>query len=214
MNRLQFLLLKIIEESGEIASELLEHGLAQKVHLEIDDLEAVVRLFGSEFNTFTYLNYRSVEKKQLAMVVDGSKDFWTLKLQKACLDLSKIAGKCMQFGLMERQAELQVTNLSRLADSVLELYNCIQVLNQEFEFSYTFNEERIKLKNQKIQKYHDYSVELGLVTTDPVPQDQYPLFAVFLDESNYFAHYDRFIPSEAKTAICLPIKADETEIKS
>ena len=117
----------------------------------------------------------------------------------------------MQFGLMERQAELQVTNLSRLADAVLELYNCIQVLNQEFEFRYTFNEERIKLKNQKIQKYHDYSVELGLVTTDPVPQDQYPLFAVFLDESNYFAHYDRFIPSEAKTVICLPMKSEENE---
>lgn len=55
MNRLQYLLLKVIEESGEIADEILQDDLSAQVHLEIDDLEAVLRLMDREFYTHALL---------------------------------------------------------------------------------------------------------------------------------------------------------------
>lgn len=63
MNRLQYLLLKVIEESGEIAEEVLNSGLSAQVHSEIDDLETVLRLIGKEFNTQSILHGRTIAQE-------------------------------------------------------------------------------------------------------------------------------------------------------
>lgn len=211
MNRLQYLLLKVIEESGEIADEVLISGLSAQVHLEIDDLEAVLRLIESEFNTHAFFSGRRVGQETNKTTLFNPEQDWSKEFLKACLALSKIACKFMQFGLLETQAERTERNIDRLGDSVSHLFNTINILNQLYGFNYKTDEDRIANKIQKIQKYYDYSISLGLVINDPVPKDQYPEFKVFLDEYNIYGHYDVFVQKNESSlnnanVICLPIK--------
>jgi hypothetical protein len=136
---------------------------------------------------------------------------WSIELLKACLALSKIASKCMQFGLLETQAERTEQNIDRMDDAVLHLFNTISVLNQFHSFNYQVDEERIAKKMLKIKKYHEYSISLGLLSNEPVPKDQYTEFKVIVDEYNYFGHYDAFVRkndsgSEKANVVCLPMK--------
>lgn len=211
MNRLQFLLLKVIEESGEIAEEVLNSGLSAQAHSEIDDLKAVIRLIGKEFNTESKFQSRTVAQDAYKPTLFNPKLDWAKELQKACLALSKIASKCMQFGLLETQAERTDRNLDRLADAVLNLFATIKVLNHSYNFNYQADEDRIAKKILKIQKYHDYSISLGLVSNKPVPKDQYPEIKIILDEYNFYGHYHSFVQKNDSglknpNVICLPMK--------
>lgn len=211
MNRLQYLLLKVVEESGEIADEVLTSGLSAQVHSEINDLEAVLRLIEKEFYTKPIFSGRLMAQDASKTTLIVQTQDWSNELLKACLALSKIASKCMQFGLLETQAERTERNIDRMGDAVLHLFNMISVLNQFYSFNYQVDEERVAQKILKIKKYHEYSISLGLVSNEPVPQDQYPEFKVFVDEYNYFGHYDAFVKkndsgSENANVIGLPMK--------
>lgn len=211
MNRLQYLLLKVIEESGEIADEVLTSGLSSQVHSEIDDLEAVLRLIEKEFYTQSIFSCRLMAQDASKPTLLNPQQDWSTELFKACLALSKIASKCMQFGLLETQAERTERNIDRMGDAVLHLFNTISVLNNCHNFKYQVNEDRVAQKILKIKKFHEYSISLGLVSNEPVPKDQYPEFMVFVDEYNYFGHYNALVQkndsgSEQANVICLPMK--------
>jgi len=213
MNRLQYLLLKVVEESGEIADEVLTSGLSAQVHLEIDDLEAVLRLMDREFYTHAFFSGRTMAQEINKTALCKPKQDLLIQLHKSCLALSKIASKCMQFGLMETQAERTECNIDRMGEAVLDLFNTINVLNQVYDFNYKTDEDRIANKIIKIQKYHDYSVSLGLVNTDPVAKDQYPELKIILDEYGFYGHYDAFVKGKDTmevdaNVICLSMNND------
>ena len=179
MNLLQHCLLKLGEESGEIATALLAKenlivGVSalsntQEINLEVNDLEAVIRKLNCEF-AFEYCIQESNEHK-LGACEYANKDmaFWVMFTVNSCLALSKISSKCIQFGLKEKHPDLNKDNHQRLCLAIHDVFFGIKRLN-EFGLGYEVDELYISNKLIKINHYLQYSISLNCVNDFPEPK--------------------------------------------
>lgn len=195
MNLLQHCLLKLGEESGEIATALLAdesltNGVSslsncQEINLEINDLEAVIRKLNREFE-FNFVCFQSLLHANFAHEnADKGLFFWLMYTVKACVALSKMTSKVMQFGFREKHPDLIDDNYQRLCSCIRDMFFGIDRLNG-FGLNYSVNEDHINRKLDKIDHYLKYSISLDCVSDMPVPQDSLPVpMKLFLNEWGY-----------------------------
>ena len=86
------------------------------------------------------------------------------KLAEEGCEISQIALKTQQFGMHEICPGQPLTNAQRIHLELDDLMAAIQMLNDEYGLMYLPNQERIKAKIAKVNKFAQYSVELGEVT--------------------------------------------------
>lgn len=216
MNKLQYLLLKLNEESLEIATALIEledgafsEGNNQikkfkEVNLEINDLNAVIEKLKIDFD-FDISIFQSFthERIQYEHQAEGI-CFWLNYTIHKALAVSKIASKCIQFGLNETNPVLTVNNSTRLQIALRDLYFGVDCLNEYGKLGYEKDCDHIAQKLEKIEKYLQYSIELNCVSSTQPPKEQLPKnFQVFVDEYSNFPRIDKIKP---QTVIELPHK--------
>ena len=85
------------------------------------------------------------------------------KLAEECSEESQIALKTQQFGLHEICPGLEYTNMQRMHQELDDIQASIEMLNEEFEFCYVPNRERIEAKKLKVNEYAAYAETLGMV---------------------------------------------------
>jgi NTP pyrophosphatase (non-canonical NTP hydrolase) len=86
------------------------------------------------------------------------------KLAEEASEVAQMSLKTQQFGLDE--VYIDKSNRVRLHEELDDLLTVINLLNTEFGFGYMPNEEYVINKINKIAKYYQYSVDLGMVTID------------------------------------------------
>ena len=87
--------------------------------------------------------------------------FLLTKLAEEASEVAQIALKTQQFGLDE---VYQVdSNKTRCHAEINDLLAVVYMLNAEFDFGFTPNEQSIIDKAEKVNKYYQYSVDLGMV---------------------------------------------------
>ena len=193
MDLWQHCLLKLDEESGEIATALLSEDTlssgcmalsnCEEINLEVNDLEAVIRALNQKFG-FNIHCFQSFEHLDLAKEhADKDLFFWLMYTVKACLALSKMSSKCIQFGLQEKHPDLNEDNYMRLCGCIRDLFFGISQLNG-FGLGYIIDEQHVNRKLDKIDHYLKYSISLNCVTEKPIDPDLLPI-RIFIDEYCY-----------------------------
>lgn len=86
------------------------------------------------------------------------------KLAEECSEVSQIALKAQQFGLTEVMPGQPFNNAERCHHELDDLMAVVEVLNQKYGLGYVPDRARVEAKFQKLEKYLDYSTELGLVS--------------------------------------------------
>lgn len=89
--------------------------------------------------------------------------YFLCKLAEEASEVSQIALKTQQFGLLERHPQMKENNLQRIHLELDDLNAIIDVLNENYSFEYSPNSENIKNKKEKLNKYLRYSINLGMV---------------------------------------------------
>lgn len=85
------------------------------------------------------------------------------KVVEECSEIQKNALKAIQFGPDSKGPDEELSNLELVHYELDDLNGVIDLLNEEHGFNYHPNSERIQAKKQKVMKYLQYSIELGLV---------------------------------------------------
>lgn len=202
MNLIQYALLKINEESGEIADALitgfdftsdlqfLENK--EEIKKEVNDLNAVIEKMRKDFD-FYFFNFCPLDCEQFKIKhSDKDLSFWVMYTIKASINVSKIASKCIQFGLKEKQSDLSLNNNDRLGYALRELFFGIECLN-DFGLEYKLDRDHIDCKIKKIDHYLGYSIDLKCVNTDPIHPELVPeRMTVVVDEFGYLGKVSLF----------------------
>ncbi len=93
--------------------------------------------------------------------------FLFTKLAEEAAEIAHIALKTQQFGRHERHPELDEDNEQRVCAELLDLAAIVRMLQREFGFMYDENSDEsinhIYAKEQKVNKYWQYSLRLGQV---------------------------------------------------
>ena len=90
--------------------------------------------------------------------------FYLLKLAEECSEVAQRALKQMQFGKNEIQKDQALTNSMRLRAELNDLLSVIKILEEMSEIPHVHDlDEYIKRKRAKLEKYLEYSRDLGLV---------------------------------------------------
>ena len=90
--------------------------------------------------------------------------FYLLKLAEECSEVAQRALKQMQFGKNEIQKDQALTNSMRLRAELNDLLSVIKILEEMSEIPHAHDlDEYIKMKRAKLEKYLEYSRDLGLV---------------------------------------------------
>lgn len=188
MNQLQHLLLKLNEECVEVAFAATElkgaklnanaiWQLADKavdMDLEINDLNAVIRLLNKFYNFSYVYDKKHADEEFIRQAMHKGFEYWSDKIETYCLEVAKLSSKAMQFGLLERHPNLSENNLQRIHKALDDLYIAITVLVSKFNLPYKLDQKKIDNKMAKIMQYLDYSFSLGMVHQGISPADQYP----------------------------------------
>lgn len=99
-----------------------------------------------------------------------------LKLSEEANEVGQIASKCMQFGLLERHPDSSENNKQRLHAELNDFFAIVEMLNLNFDLGFKPDQKAIAAKMNKVYKYGEYSISLGLVT-NAVPYEQWSSFA-------------------------------------
>jgi NTP pyrophosphatase (non-canonical NTP hydrolase) len=86
-----------------------------------------------------------------------------VKLAEEASEVAQIALKTVQFGAHETCPGLLQDNFERVNAELQDLFAVVQILNDEFDLGFVSDETLVKLKTLKINKYAQYSRDLGLV---------------------------------------------------
>lgn len=89
------------------------------------------------------------------------------KLAEEGAEVAQIALKTAQFGLVEMCPGQPFTNAQRTHQEIDDLLAAVEMLNEEYNFGYIPNRERIEAKKAKVNKFAAYSESLGMVTPNP-----------------------------------------------
>ena len=94
----------------------------------------------------------------------GSKADATLAgLDSQGTEIAQIALKTSQFKLNEVCEGQPLSNAERTRGEIDDLWAAVEMLNEEYDFGYKPNRERIEAKKVKVNKFAAYSVSLGMV---------------------------------------------------
>ena len=85
------------------------------------------------------------------------------KLAEECSEVAQIALKTSQFGPTEVMPGQPLNNFERCHQELDDLWAMVEMLNDQYGFSYCQSRERIESKKEKVRKYLGYSIHLGLV---------------------------------------------------
>jgi NTP pyrophosphatase (non-canonical NTP hydrolase) len=85
------------------------------------------------------------------------------KLAEECNEVAQIALKTQQFGLDEKRPGQPYTNAERVHQELNDLLAIVEMLNDEIAFGFEPNRIEIHSKKKKVNRFADYSAELGQV---------------------------------------------------
>lgn len=90
------------------------------------------------------------------------------KLSEEAGEIVQISQKTQQFGLHEvyNDGKNQLSNRERCLDEIHDLLGVVHMLNEEFDFGFVIDPQRLVEKKAKTNKYYQYSKELGMVTDE------------------------------------------------
>lgn len=91
------------------------------------------------------------------------KEYLLQVLSEECNEVGQRVSKALRFGLDEKQSGQDLSNQDRLIQEFNDLIAVMEMLNGEVFLDEIYNDEQQKAKRKKIEKYFDYSVELGIV---------------------------------------------------
>lgn len=91
--------------------------------------------------------------------------FLLMKLAEEASDVTHLALKAAQFGMSEKHPELQETNKARLHNELNDLLVIVDLLDAEFDFNFEKPLDYKENKLPKLDKYFNYSKQLGKVQT-------------------------------------------------
>ena len=95
--------------------------------------------------------------------------FLLLKVMEECAELAQVASKTMQFGRDERRHGDKQTNMQRMNGEFNDLMAIIHELNTKHGYQLQPCEFTGAAKMEKVDKYYQYSQEIGTVLPDPIP---------------------------------------------
>lgn len=87
-----------------------------------------------------------------------------IKLAEEGSEVAQIALKTSQFGPDEIMPGQPLSNFQRCHQELDDLMAIVEMLNDQHQFGYTPNRERIEAKFTKVNTYLGYSIHLGLVS--------------------------------------------------
>lgn len=179
MTHLQYLLLKLIEETSEVSTALnnlmsfiaiptsfqscSDSDLKSKFYREIDDLKAVITVLNSQYGfKFDFDIYSDF----CADINKSNLHFLKQKFDQACNEVIKISAKSMQFGLYSKHPNLDESNLVISHTALRDVFTYIQIFNTNFELEHLTDNLHIQNKIIKMEQYMLISVQLGYVSLE------------------------------------------------
>lgn len=90
--------------------------------------------------------------------------FLLVKLAEEANEVGQMSLKTAQFGKDEIMPTQPLTNAERTHLELDDLMAIVEMLNEEYQFGYQQNEENKVVKKNKVNKFYNYSVSLGLIT--------------------------------------------------
>lgn len=89
--------------------------------------------------------------------------YYLTKLAEEGSEIAQIALKTSQFGPDEVMPSQPLNNFERCHLELDDLNAIVEELNEKFGFSYAPNRERMEAKKEKVRKYLEFSIHLGMV---------------------------------------------------
>lgn len=97
----------------------------------------------------------------------NNEQFLLTKLSEECAEIAQAAAKTIQFGRDSFNPEYpEKTNRLDLQAEICDLLAIVQMLDEECNFGFQFDVERIEAKKQKVRKYRNFSEQSGYVTLE------------------------------------------------
>lgn len=93
--------------------------------------------------------------------------FLLTKLAEESSEIAQIALKTQQFGVDEARPGQPLTNAERVYCELDDLLAIVEMLNED-GLGYLPNRERIEAKKDKVRRFLQYSVDLGMVDQSAV----------------------------------------------
>lgn len=85
------------------------------------------------------------------------------KIAEEASEIAQRAAKCQQFGGKELEPGQDLNNDYRLWREVQDLYAVLEIVDQEYKYSFTRDVFCITAKVEKLDKFYRYSQSLGMV---------------------------------------------------
>lgn len=85
------------------------------------------------------------------------------KLAEEASEVAQIALKAQQFGLDYLHPKLLESNAARIRAELTDLLAIVDMLNEECLLSFLVHNDAIATKKEKVNKYYQYSIQLGEV---------------------------------------------------
>ncbi len=86
-----------------------------------------------------------------------------LKLMEECSEVSQRCSKAIRFGLEEIQPEQLLNNRVRLYQEISDLITVLKMLSDENILDDYVSEAQLKFGKERVEKYFNYSKELGVL---------------------------------------------------
>lgn len=93
----------------------------------------------------------------------NQEQYYLLKLGEECAEVTQIASKISQFGMLEMCPGQPYTNAARCHMELDDLMAMIDVLNEKYGLGYEPSLDRIEAKKIKVARYLQYSINRGFV---------------------------------------------------
>jgi len=86
-----------------------------------------------------------------------------VKLAEEAAEVAQKALKAAHLGMEEVEPDQSFTNAERLQLELDDMHAIVTMLNMECAFAYTPSLLAVSVKRDKVRRYRDYSIGLGLV---------------------------------------------------
>lgn len=95
-------------------------------------------------------------------------------LSEECDEIGKLCSKSQRFGLNSLNPETGKVNNIEIHKEMNDVLAVLRLLNTEFNLGFEVDENLINAKIEKMQRFEEYSIEIGALSTEPVPEHLYP----------------------------------------
>lgn len=126
-----------------------------------------------------------------------------------CTEVGQRASKAIRFGLNEVQKGQDLNNKERLHLELTDLVAVISILNNEFDFKFTYfniDWDAVSKKKDKIEEFYEYSKQCGMIHEEEVKkdfklEDVNPCLLINYNDEEYTSLLRSYIrnPSDFKT---------------